>query len=159
MEQDERLEARQYREADHDEVWALHVLGLQQAGAYAGDGPWDDDLHQIEQVYLNNRGEFLVGTCADRIVAMGAFKRTNDECAEIKRMRVHPDFQRRGFGQIILQELEARAKALGYAVLHLDTSTVQVAAQHLYRKNGFRETGETRVMRGFMDIIFEKRIQ
>lgn len=159
MEKQELLEIRRYRDADHDEVWTLHILGLQQAGAYAGDGPWDDDLHQIERVYLNNRGEFLVGTYAGRIVAMGAFKQTSDERAEIKRMRVHPDFQGRGFGRIILQELEAGARALGYTVLHLDTSTVQVAAQHLYRKNGFKETGETRVMRGFTDILFEKRIQ
>jgi GNAT superfamily N-acetyltransferase len=40
---------------------------------------------------------------------MGAFRRTDPERAEIKRMRVHPDYQGRGFGQIILSELEARA--------------------------------------------------
>ena len=145
--------------ADRDEVCILHEVALEHVGAYAGHGPWDNDLHHIEQVYLLNGGEFLVGIYEGRVVAMGAFKKTDAERAEIKRMRVHPDFQDRGFGQLILLALEARARAMDYAVLHLDTSTVQVAAQKLYRKHGFRETGETKVSRGSTDILFEKRIR
>src|SRR5947209_4379740 len=113
------LEIRRYQASDYDEVWNLHVLGLQHVGAYLGTGPWDNDLHQIEQAYLLNRGEFLVGTIDGCIVAMGAFRKTSDERAEIKRMRVHPDFQRRGYGQTILDELEQRAKRAGYTLLHL----------------------------------------
>jgi N-acetylglutamate synthase-like GNAT family acetyltransferase len=60
-------------------------------------------------VYLKNQGEFLVGVCEGRIVAMGALRRTTNERAEIKRMRVHPDFQRCGFGQMILEALETDA--------------------------------------------------
>ncbi len=153
------LTLRRYQQADHDAVWQLHVLGLQSVGAYAGHGQWDDDLHNIEQVYLNNRGTFLVSEDEGRIVAMGALRYITNERAEIKRMRVHPDVRGRGFGQEMLQALETEAIALGYTTLFLDTSTLQIAAQHLYRKNGFRETGETKVMRGFTDIFFEKSIQ
>jgi ribosomal protein S18 acetylase RimI-like enzyme len=56
-------------------------------------------------------------------------------------MRVHPEDQGRGYGQFILDELEARARALGYQTLHLDTSILQIPAQRLYEKNGFREVG------------------
>lgn len=152
------LEIRRYIDTDHDDVWDLHILGLQTVGAYLGNGPWDNDLHNIENVYLNNRGEFLVGTYEGRLIAMGAVHKTTDERAEIKRMRVHPDFQGRGYGQRILDELEKHALALGYRALHLDTSVVQFAAQHLYRKNGFTETG--RVMKGVLEcILFEKRMR
>jgi ribosomal protein S18 acetylase RimI-like enzyme len=151
------LEIRRYESSDHDDVWNLHVLGLQHVGAYLGNGPWDNDLHTIEQVYLHNRGEFLVGIYEGHIVAMGAFRKSSDELAEIKRMRVHPDFQGRGFGQIILDELETRALALGYTKLYLDTSVVQIAAQKLYMKNGFKETGRE-VHRGLECILFEKSI-
>jgi ribosomal protein S18 acetylase RimI-like enzyme len=151
------LEIRRYQASDYDEVWNLHVLGLQHVGAYLGEGPWDNDLRQIEQAYLLNRGEFLVGTIDGRIVAMGAFRKTSDERAEIKRMRVHPDFQGRGYGQMILDELERRAKAAGYTILHLDTSVVQVAAQKLYIKNGYTETGRE-THGGLECILFEKRI-
>ena len=153
------LEIRRYIDTDHDDVWDLHILGLQTVGAYLGSGPWDDDLHNIENVYLNNRGEFLVGTYEGRLIAMGALRKTTDELAEIKRMRVHPDVQGRGYGQRILDELEARAVALGYTTLHLDTSIVQIAAQHLYRKNGFKEMGRV-MMHGWLEcILFEKRMR
>jgi ribosomal protein S18 acetylase RimI-like enzyme len=151
------LEIRSYYPSDHDDVWNLHVLGLQHVGAYVGHGPWDNDLDIIEYVYLHNRGEFLIGLYEGRIVAMGAFRKTSNELAEIKRMRVHPDFQGRGFGQIILDELEARALAMGYTKLHLDTSVVQIAAQKLYLKNGFQETGRE-IHRGLECILFEKSI-
>ena len=120
-------------------------------------GPWDDDLHHIEDVYLQG-GTFLIGEMDERIVAMGAFRKISEERAEIKRMRVHPAYQRRGYGQMILQELEARALAMGYSVLFLDTATELVAAQNLYRKNGFRETGETKPHGQFTDIFFEKHL-
>ena len=41
--------------------------------------------------------------------------------------------------------------------LHLDTSVVQVAAQKLYMKNGFKETGRE-IHRGLECILFEKSI-
>jgi len=151
------LEIRHYVSSDYDDVWNLHVSGLQKVGAYLGDGPWDNDLHNIEDVYLHNRGEFLIGVYEGRIVAMGAFRKTTTELAEIKRMRVHSDFQGRGFGQMILDELETRALALGYTKLHLDTSVVQIAAQKLYLKNGFKETGKE-VHKGLECILFEKSI-
>jgi len=37
----------------------------------------------------------------------GRFEAHKSERAEIKRMRVHPDYQGRGYGQLILDELEA----------------------------------------------------
>ena len=151
------LVIRRYQSSDHDDVWNLHILGLQNVGAYLGNGPWYNDLHHIEHVYLHNRGDFLAGMYEGRLVAMGAFRKTSEELAEIKRMRVHPDFQGRGFGQIMLDELEIRALALGYTKLHLDTSVKQAAAQKLYMKNGFRETGRE-VHRGLECILFEKSI-
>ncbi len=116
---------RRYTSADQEAVEHLHVFVIQQTGAYLGRGPWDDDVYAIEEVYLKNRGEFLIGECDGRLVAMGALKRTSPERAEIKRMRVHPEYQGRGYGQLILDELEARARALGYQTLHLDTSILQ----------------------------------
>jgi ribosomal protein S18 acetylase RimI-like enzyme len=132
---------RRYESADQVAVEHLHVLAIQQTGAYLGRGPWDDDIYAIEEVYLKNQGEFLIGEYDGLFVAMGALKRTSPQRAEIKRMRVHSDYQGRGYGQLILNELEAHARSLGYHTLHLDTSTLQIAAQRLYEKNGYREVG------------------
>ena len=130
---------RRYTSADQEAVERLHVFAIQQTGAYLGRGPWDDDVYAIEEVYLKNHGEFLIGECDGLFVAMGALKRTSPERAEIKRMRVLPEYQGCGYGQLILDELEARARALGYQTLHLDTSILQIPAQRLYEKNGFCE--------------------
>src|SRR5690242_10036061 len=132
---------RRYTPADQKAVEQLHVQAMQQTGAYLGRGPWDDDVYAIEAVYLKHQGEFLIGEYDGLFVAMVALKHTNPHHAEIKRMRVQADYQGRGYGQIILEELEARARALGYRTLHLDTSILQLPAQKLYEKNGFREVG------------------
>ena len=148
---------RRYTPGDLPAVEYLHVFAIQQIGAYLGRGPWDDDVYAIEEAYLNNQGEFLVGEWDGMVVAMGGLHRTTAERAEIKRMRVHPDYQGRGFGQMILDKLETRARALGYKTLHLDTSILQVSAQKLYEKNGFREVG-----RDFYNqlevILYEKQL-
>ncbi len=148
---------RRYEPADREAVEYMHVHVIQQTGAYLGRGPWDDDVYAIEEVYLKNRGEFLIGECDGLFVAMGALKRTSPERAEIKRMRVHPDYQGRGYGQLILDELEARARALGYQILHLDTSILQIPAQRLYEKNGFCEVGRDRYQ-GLEVILYEKQL-
>jgi len=151
------LEIRRFRRGDHDAVFALHNLALHQVGAHVGNGPWDDDLHHIPEVYLDSGGEFLVGLLDGRIVAMGALVPEAGRRAKITRMRVHPDVQRRGFGQAILGRLEARAAEIGVAALWLDTTVGQTAAQALYRKNGYAETGRTR-LHGFRVILYEKKL-
>lgn len=151
------LKIRRYQSSDHATVCELHKTALLAAGAYLGGCAWDADLDQIEAVYLNGSGEFLVGTLNDRVVAMGALRRTAPDRAEIKRMRVHADFQRQGFGQAIYTALEKRAQELGYSMLHLDTAVVLVGAQHFYAKNGYQEVRRGNL--GIVDCIFyEKQI-
>ena len=70
---------------------------------------------------------------------------------------VHPDHQRRGYGQAILNALLSRAKQFGYQVIHLDTTTLQTAAQRLYEKNGFNEIGRKQIDR-LTVIFYEKRL-
>ncbi|QBD76650.1 GNAT family N-acetyltransferase [Ktedonosporobacter rubrisoli] len=160
------LRLRSYTSADQEAVEHLHISVIQQTGAYLGRGSWDDDVYAIEEAYLKNGGEFLVGECDGLLVAIGALKRTGIERAEIKRMRVHPDYQGRGYGQRILEALEARARALGYRILHLDTSILQTAAQRLYEKNGYHEVGrdiyQQEVDRGSYQplevILYEKQL-
>ncbi|HEY7416331.1 MAG TPA: GNAT family N-acetyltransferase [Ktedonobacteraceae bacterium] len=153
---------RRYTPADQETIEHLHVFALQQTGAYLGRGPWDDDIYAIEEVYLKHQGEFLIGECDGVFVAMGALKRTSPERAEIKRMRVYPEYQGRGYGQRILDELEASARALGYRTLHLDTSLLQVAARRLYEKNGYREVGRDvygrQIGQPLEVILYEKQL-
>lgn len=148
---------RRYRPADHDVVWQIHNLALHQVDAHGGNGPWDDDLHAIEETYLASGGEFLVGEWQGRVVAMGALKRLSTHEAEITRMRVHPDHQRRGHGRAILSALEARASELGHARLRLETTARQIGAQRLYVSHGYRRVA-VRTWERFEVWVYEKRM-
>ena len=151
------MKVRRYIASDHDAVWDLHNIALNEVGAHAGNGPWDDDLHRIEAEYLEAGGEFYVGIIDGRIVAMGALKRLNDTRAEICRMRVHPDLQRRGFGTRILSKLEHRAREMGFRTLTLETTAGQTAAIGIYTKAGYIEIARGRKL-GFDVLTFEKRL-
>ena len=151
------MQVRRYRASDHDAVWDLHNLALNEVGAHAGSGPWDDDLHRIDAEYIHAGGEFYVGIIDGRIVAMGALKRLTDTRAEICRMRVHPDLQRRGLGTRILSKLEQRARDLGFRTLTLDTTVGQVAAIRMYTRAGYVEVARGRKL-GFEVMAFEKRL-
>lgn len=149
---------RTYEESDREAVWALHNAGLHQFASHGGNGSWDEDLHLIEEVYLRNGGEFLVGIVDGEPVAMGTLRRKTEDTAEIKRMRVRLDMQQRGFGSLILRKLEERAVELGYSKLILDTTVQQMPAQKLYLKHGFREVRRMQIA-GFHCILFEKEIR
>ena len=149
---------RRYRPADQPAVWNLHVVAMRQIEAYLDDPALETDLHDIAGVYLNNRGDFLIGEAAGTVVAMGALRPLASERGEIKRMRVDPALQGRGYGRAMLLALEARARELGYTTLELETSVVQSAALGLYRSHGFVEFKRGKIKR--LDCIwFEKSLE
>jgi len=150
------LEIRRYQSSDQNAVSKLHQQALEPTGAMLPGGPWnDDDLKNIEKEYIDNGGDFFVGILNKRIICMGALKKKTDVIAEIKRMRVHPHYQRKGLGQLMLDKLEEKARQLGYKELYLDTTTKQIPAQQLYEKNGYQQYGQTSYAR--LDILFYKK--
>jgi GNAT superfamily N-acetyltransferase len=149
------LHIRRYEPGDRRAVRRLHDDALNDVGVHLGTGPWDDDLEDIEDVYLESGGEFLVGELEGEIVAMGAIRLVSPEAAELKRMRVRPGLQGRGYGQAMLDALHRSAADLGYTTLHFDTTVQQRAARGLYLKNGYREVGRGSV--GPFDCIYHQR--
>ena len=155
----ETLLIRRYEPGDEQAVQDLHEKVLRAVGAYAEghEEELDADLLDIGSAYLGSGGEFLVGVRGGGVVAMGALKRLSSEEAEVKRMRVAPGLQGRGFGQTMLEALEMRAAELGYRTLRPDTTVQQRAARGLHEKNGYRETrcGE---IGPFACIFYEKEL-
>ena len=151
------MKIHRYLSTDHDAVWELHNVALPQIGAHAGNGPWDGDLHRIEAEYISPGGEFLVGTSGGRTVAMGALLRHSASQASIRRMRVHPDVQRRGLGRQMLSALEQRAAELGFRTLTLETTVQQAPAIQLYSRSGYEEVGRSNKA-GFKVVEFQKKI-
>jgi len=126
---------------------------MEAVGAYKGDGPWDEDLKDIIRHYKD--GAFLVIEEDNTLIAMGAFKPSENNLAEVKRMRVLPSAQGKGLGKKMYLELEKRALELGYKGFHLETSELQVSAQQLYQKVGFIECNRMAID-GYNCILFKK---
>lgn len=73
------------------------------------------------------------------VAAIGALKRLSDTQGEIKSMRTHPDFLRRGLAAAILEVIIAHAREQGFEVLSLETGIGPAfePALTLYRQRGF----------------------
>jgi len=145
---------RRYQAEDNKEVKDLHYAGLAQFGAEK-DPYHDSDLDDIEGIYINNNGDFLVGTEGNEIVAMGAVKKNTATRGEIKRIRVRREYQKRGYGQTILSRLVELAVELGYTELCLDATDNNAAAQCLFGKCGFEETHRGKI--GIYNLIFYRK--
>ncbi|OFY56213.1 MAG: hypothetical protein A2Y87_06685 [Bacteroidetes bacterium RBG_13_46_8] len=157
MKKSDNLTIREYMPADKEEVLNLHRLAMEAIGVSRHEPHWNEELDTIATTYGEGRGLFLVGTIGDKIVAMGAYKKTGPDEAEIKRMRVLPGMQKKGFGKRIYAELETRAVESGIRRFFLKTSALQDTAKDLYRSAGFQETGRV-VIDGVDCIVYEKKL-
>ncbi|MEV4174950.1 GNAT family N-acetyltransferase [Nonomuraea sp. NPDC049709] len=153
-----KLKIRRYRWSDLDTILALHRIALAKVGLVPGDGVYyDDDFPRIQEIYLACGGDFLVGEVGSRVVAMGGLKPVDTDTAEMCRLRVHPEYQRRGFGSAMLVALERRAVELGFHCVRGDTTLNQEAALSLYERQGWRELSREQV--GDLTVVYiEKRL-
>jgi GNAT superfamily N-acetyltransferase len=83
-------------------------------------------------------GVFVVGFADGEPVASGGFRRHSEQIAEIKRMYVVEDRRGVGYARRLLAELEARAAAVGYQQIILETGLRQPEAVALYESSGYQ---------------------
>jgi len=82
-------------------------------------------------------GAFVVGFEDDVAVCCGGLKRLPDGGCEIKKMFVVSAARGRGVARALLEELEDRARALGYEIVRLDTGPKQTRARCMYERAGY----------------------
>ena len=68
---------------------------------------------------------------------MGRLSKLEDDVAEINNMFISSEYRGRGYGKVMLEQLEEKAREFGYSTLRLDTGAHNEAAQHIYRRAGF----------------------
>jgi ribosomal protein S18 acetylase RimI-like enzyme len=151
-----RMILRNYEHKDRKKVNQFHEQVLKESGAFA-PGPWNDDMKNIEEVYTNPGGLFILVEDSNVLIGMGALKFISDKEAEIKRMRVEKSQQRKGIGQYILNHLLSHAQSEGIQRIILDTTELQIPAQEFYIKNGFKEYGQSS-WNGLALILYEKKL-
>jgi GNAT superfamily N-acetyltransferase len=131
-----------YKPQFQEPMLALHRSAIEGFDLGLSREQDEADLVAVEDVYLCRGGEFLLGFIGERLVAMGGFKRVSDDLAELRRMRIARDVQGRGYGTLLLRELEWRAFQSGIRAVCLDAARRRPMTLAFYRKHGYQETGQ-----------------
>lgn len=122
-------------------ILALHRSAMTGIPTGMSQHEEEADLLAIEQAYLRDGGEFLVGLLGSSVIAMGGFQRLSDTSAELRRMRIQEELQGQGYGTQLLRELERLAFQSGIRTLCLETAKARPLTLEFYRKHSYQETG------------------
>ena len=82
-------------------------------------------------------GALVIGLRGDQPVTGGAFRRFDDETAELKRIWTDSRYRRQGYAKALLVELESEIAARGYRRVYLTTGDKQPEAEELYLTTGY----------------------
>jgi len=114
------------------------LLALHLAGMHASSPPGTVFALDLSGLQVP---EVTVWTAwqGDRIASIGALKMLGSGTAELKSMRTHPDFIRKGAASAVLERIIAVAANRGVRLLSLETGRGPAfeAALALYRRRGF----------------------
>ncbi|MFT7350946.1 MAG: putative acetyltransferase [Flavobacterium sp.] len=100
------------------------------------DGDEKDFFAQYNQIHLDHVVLFYENQIA---VACGAFKKYDQDTAELKRMFVLPAYRGKGIANAIITELENWIAAEKISNIILETATKLLPAIALYKKLGYSQ--------------------
>jgi ribosomal protein S18 acetylase RimI-like enzyme len=162
-------EIRQASPGELDALMALVrdcIAGMRRRGI----DQWDDvypDRAIIERDL--DEGAAFVATLREGPVGMAVLNQRQDpeyadvdwlyggRPAVIHRLMVSPKQEGRGIARALMAYLEARARALGFDCVRLDTFMGNPKAIRFYERSGYRRAGQVRFRKGEFQC-FEKRL-
>ena len=121
------------------DLLTLHLAGMRQHSPA-------ESVHALDLTGLSGPALTVLGAWSPdgRLAAIGAMKRLGEKRpgggqAEVKSMRTHPDFLRKGAAAALLEAIIALAREEGLRRLSLETGSGEAfePALSLYRKRGF----------------------
>ena len=123
------IEIRPYDTTDEGEVVSL----WERCGLVV---PWNDPHKDIQRKLRVQPELFLVGLLKDEIIAT-AMAGYEGHRGWINYLAVHPDYQRSGFGRLMMKAVEARFKAMGCPKMHVQVRTSNRGVIDFYEAIGF----------------------
>lgn len=118
------------------QVVSLLNQHLSQMGQYSPK----ESIHALDNKQLKDASiSFWSARVEDRVVGCGALKAFAPRCGEVKSMKTHPAYIRKGIAALLLEAIISEAKIRGYRALYLETGTHEAfnPAVALYRSFGF----------------------
>jgi ribosomal protein S18 acetylase RimI-like enzyme len=132
---------RSFRPEDAQAALQLYREGL--LGGKIADNDTGLDMDDITGAYLAARGShFWVVETNDtkEVVGMIGVQHHEDNCGEIRRLRVRSDQRRKGIGSALVETALKFCKEQGYLKITLDTYMEREPAIKLFEKFHFRHS-------------------
>jgi ribosomal protein S18 acetylase RimI-like enzyme len=99
--------------------------------------PWNDPHKDIKRKLTVQREMFLVGLLDERLIA-SVMAGYDGHRGWINYLAVHPDYQRSGFGRMMMQKAEESLRAAGCPKINLQVRSSNVAVIEFYQTLGFK---------------------
>jgi GNAT superfamily N-acetyltransferase len=148
-----QMQLRLAEPADHAIVRDLFYASLLDGQLRGNDT--GADIENLHEGYFSDEGNsgFWVADYRGRIVGMIGVQRVGEHVAEIRRMRVHEDFRRKGVGTALIERALSFCRERGYLKVTLDVPIEREPAIRLIEKFGFSHA-RTRDIEGRKTVDF-----
>jgi len=128
---------REYKSTDRQQlVEMISTVLAEYKMSLDFEGP-DKDLQDIQNIYFNNNGAFLIAQLNSKIIGSVAVGKIDDEKCELRKLYVLKEHREKGFGRMLLDKAVNFALANGYVEMELEVSQRHKQAIHFYEKLGF----------------------
>lgn len=145
---------------DHPALRKLFRAGLIEG--HVADNDTGADIENIQEAYFSDDGASALWVAAydNDVVGMIGVQKTSDDQAEIRRLRVHTDYRRRGLGAKLMEQALNFCRHHGYLKVTLDVRIEREPAIALFHKFGFalnrtREINGRRTLDFYLDLYRE----
>jgi len=120
------------------------------------------DVENLREAYFNDEGAsgFWVAKIGATVIGMIAVQRTDENAAEIRRLRVRDGYRRRGVGTLLVKHALTFCQRQGYLKVVLDVRFDRGPAIALFEKFGFvlartRDIGGRKTLDFYVDLYRE----
>ena len=136
-----KIEIREILMKDNDRVKEILVNVMKEFGVPDhGTALQDDELNSMYESYQVNSSKYYV-VISDGDIKGGAgiskLKGSNENICELQKMYFLQDIRGKGIGSKLIKMCLDFAKKSGYQFCYIETMHNMIAAQKLYKKNGF----------------------
>ena len=98
---------------------------------------FEDELVDLDGRYGFPSGRLYIAVDYERVAGCAGLTRNDDSYCEIKRLYVRPEYRGQHISRLLMDQIIADAKDIGYKYMRLDTFPFMSTAINLYEKYGF----------------------
>lgn len=124
--------------ADQQRITDISIKILSEAG-FKFDPKYDSDFFALEDEYLKTGGCIIVAKDLDQIIGCVMVKKITTGTAEIRRLRLLPEYRGKGTGKKLLQAAIIFCKEAGFTRTTLDTTKKNHVALSIFLDSGFTQ--------------------